>query len=212
MRESDDPLPIHNILLIAAFLFNAVFLAGSLTVDVPVFDEIPETIMVRITGQKKCTSSQRYKTVEIDFKEYVKGVLGNEWGLDWHEDSLKAGAIAVKMYAWSMIESRGYVWDCTWSQVYNPNIRSDETDKAVDDTWDYYLFKDGEPVRTFYNAWLNGCNIRGESNCMGQWRSLILAEEGMNWKDILAEFYDGHLVFNGYTIPRTSNRRIQATR
>lgn len=196
---SEDPLPIR-ILFLLALLFNVVFLSGYMQNEVPVYYQIPETITVRITGQKECTYPQRYTEQEIDFKEYVKGVLPNEWGRNWDEDSLKAGAIAVKMYAWSMVKSRGYVWDCTWDQVYNPYVKSPRTDKAVDDTWDYYLFDTGDPVRTYYNAWLNGCRIRNEENCMGQWKSEALAQDGMSWIQIVLQFYDGHIIFNGHTI------------
>lgn len=200
---NDDPLPIRNLLLILAFLFNAVFLAGYIPVELPPSYQIPETITVRITGKKTCEYPQRYTTVQMDFKEYVKGVLPNEWGRSWDMDSLRAGAVAVKMYAWSMYQAKGYVWDCTWDQVYNPSVKSARTDQAVDDTWDLYLFKNGKPVRTFYNAWMNGCNIRNETNCMGQWKSKVLAEEGMSWKQILLQFYDGYIINDGRTIAWT---------
>ena len=105
---------------------------------------MPETIPVLITGEAECSANflfEIYPIKQIDFKEYVKGVLPNEWYPTWNEESLKAGAIAVKMFALSMVERRGYVWDCNWSQVYNPDKRTDATDKAVEDTWNYVLLR-----------------------------------------------------------------------
>jgi len=131
----------------------------------------------------------------MDFKEYVKGVLPAEWGNNWNQESLKAGAIAVKMYGWSMYETYGYVWDCNWDQVYRPEWRTESTDKAVDDTWDWVLLHDKKIVRTYYDDRYATCLGREqEENCMGQWDSYDDAKEGMNWKDIITKYYDGILV------------------
>ena len=73
---------------------------------------IPQTVTVRVTGQHQCTPDMTYHTEVMDFKEYVKGVLPAEWGRDWDEDSLRAGAVAVKMFAWRHMLGKGYVWDC----------------------------------------------------------------------------------------------------
>jgi SpoIID/LytB domain protein len=133
-----------------------------------------------------------YEVVEMDFKYYVKGVLPNEWVRFWPEESLKAGAIAAKMYAMSVYNSQGYVWDCTWSQVFNPLKRTPETDKAVDDTWEWIL-TDGGIIRTYYNADMWGCATQGD-NCMGQWESRQDALNGMMFDDILLKYYDGFLI------------------
>jgi peptidoglycan hydrolase-like amidase len=186
MKALEDPL--ISILLI---LFLLVF---PVSVNASSFYNIPESITVRVTGEKECPKNPHYVLQQINFKEYVKGVLPNEWGSTWNEESLKAGAVAVKMYAWSMYSVRGFVWDCTWSQVYDPRVVSEKTDQAVDDTWDYYLIADEKPVRTFFNAWINGCYIQEEENCMGQWNSLADAESGMTWQEILEKYYEGELV------------------
>ena len=126
MKELEDPLiSILIIVLVLSFLFPITASASSVY-------SLPDTITVRVTGEKECRAGLRYTTQQIDFKEYVKGVLPNEWGMTWNEESLKAGAVAVKMYAWTMYWGRGYVWDCTWSQVYDPEIKYKRTDKAVD--------------------------------------------------------------------------------
>ena len=118
--------------------------------------------------------------------------MPNEWGSTWHEESLKAGAIAVKMYAWSKYETAGFVWDCTWDQVYNPDKRYESIDQAVEETWDWIFItpNPGKPIRTYYNAWIGGCQERHEINCMGQWNSKKDAENGMTWQEIITKYYE----------------------
>lgn len=158
---------------------------------------IPDTIRVRITGQAECREG-RYDVVSVPFKDYVKGVLGNEMGPDWPEDALRAGAVAVKMCAWSYIADGGKwhdadVYDCDWDQVYDPSLTFPETDRAVEDTWGVVML-DGEgfPYRAHHLAYMGGCDITGVSGkCMGQWDAKRDAEAGMDWRDILQKYYEG---------------------
>ena len=190
MKTADDPLlkTFWVILIIWLLLAPTGFVRAE---GIKIY-KIPETIVVRITGQESCTENMRYYMEEIDFKEYVKGVLPNEWGSTWHEESLKAGAIAVKMYAWSKYETAGFVWDCTWDQVYNPDKRYESIDQAVEETWDWIFItpNPGKPIRTYYNAWIGGCQERQEINCMGQWNSKKDAENGMTWQEIITKYYE----------------------
>ena len=166
---------------------------------------MPVTIDVAITGEAVCTDDMRgkvYPLETVDFKEYVKGVLPNEWYPTWNEEALKAGALAVKMYGWSMYETYGFVYDCNWNQVYNPDNRTDATDKAVDDTWNWVLMKSrnvtksvtkDDLIRTYYDDFPSACATRGHE-CMPQWGTLIDANNGMGWKDILLKYYSGELI------------------
>ena len=173
---------------------------------------MPATIDVRVTGLAVCEPEMKYQTQTIDFKEYVKGTLPNEWHPTWHEESLKAGALAVKMYAWSMYESQGYVWDCNWNQVYDPAKRTAMTDKAVDDTWDWTLLEYGNPysnkaeiVRTYYDDYPAACYSRGHE-CMSQWQTQTDAVIGHKWQNIVMKNYEGELVNAGLVIDRHKPR------
>lgn len=185
--ESEDPLirVLLAILLVLVFIPAPVSAAG---VTTP-----PETISVRITGLKDCRGIDQvsYQTQTLDFKEYVKGVLPNEWLADWDIDALKAGAVAVKMYAWSLYWKQGFVWDCNWNQVYDPRTRTEKTDQAVDETWNWVIWNNG-PVRTYYDDYRAACKSRGHE-CLSQWYSKSRAEEGVDWKTILNNHYDGFL-------------------
>ena len=43
----------------------------------------------------------------IPLEEYVRGVVPHEWIASWHEESLRAGAIAARSYAWGWILAGG---------------------------------------------------------------------------------------------------------
>lgn len=174
---------------------------------------MPETIPVAITGQRDCTTNPPtgpFPVVHMNFKEYVKGVLPAEWGATWNEESLKAGAIAVKMFAISMVERRGYVYDCNWSQVYYPKWRTEATDKAVDDTWNYILLRDDKVFTTYYDNYLRVCILRGAyGECMGQWNSKRDAEEGMNFEEILYKYYNDSSLISTVLDKQMENNKVK---
>src|ERR687892_114654 len=82
----------------------------------------------------------------VDFRAYVKNVLSREWISSWTTESLRAGALAVKHYAWyQVLHWRGGtnaagecfdVRDDTADQVYDPARPNYATAAAaVDATW-----------------------------------------------------------------------------
>ena len=196
---------------------NPVILVAS-----PLRLEIPKTIRVRITGSQDCDLNAPYVVKTIDFKDYVKHVLPSEWNpsaRQYHE-VLKAGAIAIKMYAWYWIDRGGKwkdadVWDSVCDQVYNPNVSTLVTDQAVDDTWEWILTRAYQVFQTYH---LQTC---GPPVCMGQIESEEMAKQGHTWDEILAYFYpDSRLIplstlpggftlrFNGQTGDGRSANRV----
>ena len=163
---------------------------------------VPQTITVRITGDSECRHYNQYRTEYINFKEYVKGVLPNEWLPTWSDESLKVGAIAVKQFGLVDYLQSGFVWSNTCDQVYDPSKRTPQTDKAVDDTWDMWLVTlkpQGSGwwlgfEKTFFNATYGGCYYQDEENCLGQWEANELIEEGQGFEEVLLKFYGGTLV------------------
>lgn len=229
-KSVEDPL-IPNKLLLILFLLGMLSMICSST---PAFAssqkyQFPEVITVRVTGEQECNNATRYVLEDVAFKDYVKGVLANEWGMDWDEESIKAGAVAVKMYALYTVDHAGewnpyqilfkgvwqpsrylergkwvdaHVYDCDWDMVYNPEIRSDLVDQAVEETWDYILVdSEGDIIQTFFNAWMGGCEEQEVENCMGQWNSLEDAENGMTWKEILNKYYNANLIYIEHFLP-----------
>lgn len=167
---------------------------------------IPRTIRVRVTGYPYCDTTRPYTVQVIDFVEYVKHVLPNEWVNSWPGESLRAGAMAVKMYAWSVIAAGGKwpdadVYDSTCDQVYNPSVAYASTNAAVDFTWNWRLTRDSELVRTFYRAYLSQCPSGLGGNCMGQWESRDLAFDRYTWDEILQFFYTNTVISGVDPVP-----------
>jgi len=134
-----------------------------------------------------------YHTEVVPLDDYVKGVLPNEWLRHWEPEALKAGAIAVKQFAVTTYNRKGYLWDCNYDQVYNPSKRTPETDKAVDDTWNIWLLNNGI-VPTFYDDYPDACASRGYE-CMSQYESQRLARQGYLLRFIILKNYKGTLIW-----------------
>jgi len=183
-------------------------------------DIVPTTIRVARTGYGHCGywSGGSYilypiTSVEtVDFREYVKNVIPNEWIRSWHPEALKAGAVAAKMYAWWKINigPRG-VWEGqeydvrgdTCDQVYIPGSEYPVTDDAVDATWGYMLRKEAQVSRLHYTDRVSTCERVGLSPCMGQWDSQYMAEDGADWATILMAFYGGfEISWSDGTVPQ----------
>lgn len=162
---------------------------------------VPQYIRVRVSGYPyHCDTKRPYRVDVVDFKQYVKHVLPNEWSAGWHQESLRAGGMAVKMYAWSVI-ALAYkwpdadVWDSTCDQVYNPNFERASTNRAVDAIWDYVASVNGLLLHASYRAHYSQCiSANKEGRCMGQWDSKYMADEGYTWEEILLHFYEGSKV------------------
>jgi len=157
----------------------------------------PLTIRVRVTGWPYCDTSLPYTVQTLDFRDYVKHVLPNEWGASWPAESLKAGALAARMYAWYQVARGGKwpdadVYDSTCDQVYRSNISYASTDAAVDAIWSWRLMKDNLLVAAYYRAYYTQCQDAGlDGRCMGQWDSKWMADGGATWDQILYNFYPG---------------------
>ena len=161
----------------------------------------PATIRVGITGQTTCTVPPPIQYVEIvDFNFYAKHVLPSEWIGSWPAESLKAGAMAVKTYAWYWVNQGGKwpeygadVVDSTCDQVYNPAYSYWKTDQAVDDTWGHRMVRDGTIQKWIvFPAYYYAGEYNGEptdGNHMTQWGSKYWADQGQAWDWILHFYY-----------------------
>lgn len=169
---------------------------------------IPGTINVAITDYINCSNwvnaGQPVVRVDtVDFQTYVKNVLPNEWLSWWEPNSLRAGAMAAKNYAWRKINvgARHYlknsqnldkypdIVDNTCDQVYLPNTQKSTTDNAVNDTWFYTMTRDGLLVRNFYLATEQQCTDSPYQPCMPQWGTQYRAQEGKSWNQIIEQYY-----------------------
>jgi peptidoglycan hydrolase-like amidase len=152
------------------------------------------TVTVRVTGEHVCHDEIRYHVQYVEIDEYVAGVLPNEWGNDWPDESLKAGAVAIRQYAIRQMLGKGYVWDCTWDQVYGDYGWATEATERNTGKKAFILDLQGNLAVTYFNANRAGCNTQSES-CMSQWESKELAEQGYSWIEILEKSYKGRYIY-----------------
>ncbi len=156
----------------------------------------PATIRVFRSGQG---------TVEtVDFRSYVKNVLSREWISSWTNESVRAGALAVRTYAWyQVVHYRGYVtdqgacfdvFDTTRDQVYDPARPTyGPMTSAVDATWATLVLRAGHVFPTYYNAGAagEGCGANPNGWKLYQWGSQACGLAGRSAAEILAIYYAG---------------------
>lgn len=163
--------------------------------------EIPLTIKVGITPYLHCSQWVNAgmpvtEVIEMDFKEYVRNVLPNEWINSWHPQSLMSGAVAAKAFAWWRITLNNPrpdgadVVNNTCDQVFIRNSHKPTTDAAIDATWHYRLSRNNRIIEIHYLAHDYQCEDLGWAMCMGQWGTQEKAESGWLWQDILYHYYD----------------------
>lgn len=135
----------------------------------------------------------------LDLQEYAKNVLPHEWIASWGNDapdSLRAGALAVKMFAWRLInlgwrsQQGADVVDNTCDQVYVSNSRNSLTDAAVDQTWKFIMRRNGAVIEIHYLATVAQCQASSLQPCMPQWGTYDDAKAGMSWMPIVHKYYD----------------------
>jgi len=161
----------------------------------------PSTIRVYVTGSTDCNPAAAGTVEVVSFKYYVKHVLPNEWLTDWPTESLRAGAMATKQYAWYQA-NRGGKWpdlnadviDSQCDQVYNPAVSYASMDKAVDDTWGHSATRDGGVHVSYYRAGRWGDGIDYGDDIMYQWGSEYWARQGKSWSWIYHHYYDNLVI------------------
>ncbi len=168
----------------------------------------PATIRVAITPYANCgdwlnNGKPVIRVDTVDFRAYAKNVLPNEWPPSWGNnaaDSLRAGAMAVKMFAWWRVNIGGRpaqnadVVDNTCDQRYVQGVNYFTTDVAVDLTWFYRMRRNGQVIEIHYLATIAQCQASSLQPCMPQEGTYNDALAGMNWQAILHKYYDPVLI------------------
>ena len=150
----------------------------------------------------------------IDLEDYIKGVLPHEWIPSWHDESLKAGAVAIRTYAWNWI-ARGGKYDCadlddtTRSQVYADD-RTERASAAVDATAHQGIVRGDSLVSGEYSAEHGSPTADGidDALCVGQaryghgrgmcqWGSQRWANDGRDYRWIAEHYFPGSAVEGG---------------
>jgi Stage II sporulation protein len=156
----------------------------------------PPAIRVYMTGTGRVS--------KYDFQFYEEHVLPNEWIPSWKEDSLEAGAVAVRDYAWFFVVngSKGTasgadpcsfdVDNTTRYQNFVPgNATYASTNTAVTHTAPYLYTHDSKIPELGYNSGFQGekCGDETVAGSMSQWGTQACALAGDSWQKILQIYY-----------------------
>lgn len=135
----------------------------------------------------------------VPFEQYVEDVLPNEWIPSWDKESLKAGAMAIKMFAWyhhlHPVTIDGFTFDVDNTvnfQAFRYYSRQTETTTAVQSVRNYvYVKPNGEIIELNYRAGTqNDPNWQyRNAEKMAQWGSEYWAERGRTYLQILQFYY-----------------------
>jgi hypothetical protein len=145
----------------------------------------------------------------VGFETYVKVVMPAEWPSTWPMESLRAGAVAVKQYAWYYaIHYRGGtgtggcydVVDNTNDQVYSPETRTPAAShvQAVESTWPESITKNGSFILTGYRSGSDvACGTDADGSHLYQHSARNCALAGKTGEEILHVYFDPGLVIRG---------------
>ena len=148
----------------------------------------------------------------VPFRMYVDVVMAAEWGATNPREALRAGAVAIKEYAWyNAMRWRGKkgpdgqcydVVDSTIDQLYAPEDRDPAATlvAAVDASWDTVVHRDGRVFSTHYQG---GKDVACGSDADGTWlyqrSAMRCARDGKTADEILLLYYgpDAEVVHGG---------------
>jgi hypothetical protein len=151
-----------------------------------------------------------------DFDFYIKHSLPQEWFTTWHLESWKAGAVAVRNFAWRWINTGGggtfggecyHVDDTTNFQEFDEAVSYSDMDAAVDATANWLVRCDtsggaycgGSGNMVFlahHNAGAGSCGAEADGVHMNQNGTEACAVAGEQWRTIVARYYYPGVTFD----------------
>jgi hypothetical protein len=145
----------------------------------------------------------------VDFETYVKAVMPAEWPSVWPMEVLRAGAVAIKQYAWYYaIHYRGGtgtggcydVKDNTIDQIYSPETRAPAASHilAVEDTWPESVLKNGSFILTGYRSGGDvACGSDADGYHLWQYSAHYCALAGQTGEQILQQYFNPGVTIQG---------------
>jgi peptidoglycan hydrolase-like amidase len=137
----------------------------------------------------------------VPFDQYCEDVLPNEWVPGWNQESLRAGAMAIKMFAWyhhlHPVTIDGFTFDVDNTvnfQHYRYLSRLPITNQAYQTVMtNAYAMPNGEIIELNYRAGTKDDPNWQYRNAqkMAQWGSQYWALQGRTYLQILQFYYSG---------------------
>lgn len=152
---------------------------------------IPEEIVVHLGAP----DSDALNVTE-SFADYIKNVASSEIYPTWPTEAIKANVLAQISVALNRVytqfyRNRGKDFDITNSPAYDQTYVYqreifENVSEIVDEVFDSYIRREGN-IEPLFAQFCDGVEIQ----CPGleQWGSVRLAEEGLNYEQILRNYY-----------------------
>ena len=156
---------------------------------------IPEKIVVHLGSPNSDAQN-----VTESFSDYIKNVASSEIYPTWPEEAIKANVLAQISVALNRVyteyyRSMGKDFDITNSPAYDQTYIFgrdifENVSKIVDEVFDSYIKREGF-VEPLYAQFCDGIEL----TCPGllQWGSVELAESGLNYEQILKNYYGDNI-------------------
>ncbi|MEH7520448.1 SpoIID/LytB domain-containing protein [Priestia megaterium] len=170
----------------------------------------PKFINVLMTTEenKKHYGCKEDCLIPVDFLDYLKHVFPYEWSADMPPESLKAGALALKMKSWYAVvvnplagRPNTHVLDVQDPQVYHANYQpKNEEEKArIEELQNIFHaqgvagigFKDGLSENLFLSEYDRNTDKNTATGKLSINGSKELAKEGKNAAEIIQHYYMG---------------------
>ena len=162
----------------------------------PVRPTIPQQIVIHLGAPDSDAAN-----VTENFADYIKNVASSEIFPTWPNEALKANILAQISVALNRVftefyRNSGYNFDITNSPaydqtyVYQRDIYANISE-IVDEIFDSYIRREGN-VEPLFAEFCDGIEV--SCNGLSQWGSVTLAESGMNYLDILKNYYGSDIV------------------
>lgn len=160
----------------------------------------PSSIRVYLTYQAN-KDYWKTSTATVDFYDYVRDVLPNEWVASWYTSyptAVRAGALAVKMYGWYHVYHPKWnfspyyadVQDNTNDQVYIVNSRHPSTTQAINDVGGIGV--DRADGKLFETQYVQGSESAGGYHGGKMWQlgTKYWAGQGKGYTFMVHYYYD----------------------
>lgn len=160
--------------------------------DTPI---IPENIVIHLGSPNSDAMN-----VTESFQDYIKNVASSEIYPTWPEEALRANIIAQISVALNRVyteyyRSRGLDFDITNSPAYDQTYVYqrdiyENISQIVDEIFDSYIRREGF-VEPLFAQFCDGIEVVCDG--LKQWDSVELAEQGLDYYEILKRFYGDNI-------------------
>lgn len=157
----------------------------------PIYPTIPENIVVHLGPP----DSDAMNVTET-FANYIKNVASSEIYPTWPTEAIKANIMAQISVALNRVYTnyyprRGKAFDITNSPAYDQTYVYqrdifENISQIVDEIFNSYIRREGN-IEPLFTQFCDGVEIQCDG--LEQWGTVELAEDGLNYEEILRTFY-----------------------